>query len=187
MRPSLAHRSSHRDDSRRETDDLLAVSARLTEILVGGTTAAVPARQRLSNDDADFIVPEPRGPFDEVFAILDSNDDPHLVRATPPVVVRGNFHGVGTTLRQLIRIKALETEVVETPRGSVLIPTLDEMIRVKAWLILTRNAYRDYLDLAALSEIAGTERTLTHSRDLMSSMLMSAPNELRGARFRRFN
>ena len=50
--------------------------------------------------------------------------------------------------------------MVETPRGSVLIPTLDEMIRVKAWLILTRNAYRDYLDLAALSEIAGTERTL---------------------------
>lgn len=37
------------------------------------------------------------------------------------------------------------------------IPTLAEMLRIKAWLIVRRNATRDYLDFAALAERLGPQ------------------------------
>jgi hypothetical protein len=35
------------------------------------------------------------------------------------------------------------------------VPTLEEILRIKAWLALRRNATRDYLDLVALTEHMG--------------------------------
>ena len=35
-------------------------------------------------------------------------------------------------------------------------PTLEEILRIKAWLVVTRNRTRDYLDAAALSDRIGT-------------------------------
>jgi hypothetical protein len=37
------------------------------------------------------------------------------------------------------------------------VPTLEEMLRVKAWLVLRRNATRDYLDVVALAERLGVD------------------------------
>lgn len=147
----------------KQIDELLDAAAKLNKelpdaVLVGGTAVAVYARHRLSTD-TDYVMSDLSKRFDEVFGKMESSEDWETARRTAPVMIMGNFHGVETTLRQLIRGKALETEQTMTPSGPVLVPTLDEMIRIKSWLVLTRNAYRDYLDLAALSEVAGVERT----------------------------
>lgn len=151
-----------------QIDDLLESAVKLHQelpdaVLVGGTAVAVYARHRLSTD-TDYVLTDLKERFDEIFGKMESSEDWELARAKAPVLIMGNFHGVETTLRQLIRSKPLETERAATPTGPVLVPTLDEMIRIKSWLVLTRNAYRDYLDLAALSEVAGIERT----RDVLS-------------------
>ena len=47
-------------------------------------------------------------------------------------------------------------------------PTLDETLRVKAYLIVKRNQVRDYLDVAALSDVAGARHAaevLAHADD----------------------
>jgi len=157
----MARHSAH--DVLKDVDSLLEGAAKLNRVfpdavLVGGAAAAIHAKHRMSID-ADFIVPELRERFDEILRTIEAEDEWTLARTKAPVLILGNFHGVETTLRQLIRRRPLETIEVETPAGSVRIPSLQEMIRIKAWLALTRNAYRDYLDLAALSEVAGPERT----------------------------
>lgn len=40
------------------------------------------------------------------------------------------------------------------------IPTIEEMLRIKAFLIVERNATRDYLDVAALSHHLGNSRSV---------------------------
>ena len=37
------------------------------------------------------------------------------------------------------------------------VPTLAEMARIKAWLLVTRNTVRDYLDTAGFFERLGEE------------------------------
>ena len=151
------------DEKLKQIDELLVSAARLNRevpdaVLVGGTAVAVYARHRLSTD-TDYVLGDLSSRFQEVFGRMEDSKDWALARAKAPVLIMGNFHGIETTLRQLIRKKPLETEHYQTPEGPVLVPTLDEMIRIKAWLVLTRNAYRDYLDLAALSDVAGVGRT----------------------------
>lgn len=60
----------------------------------------------------------------------------------------GSLNGV----RQLIRRRPLETEELRVDGFVIRVPTLAETARVKAWLILRRNATRDYLDFAALAD-----------------------------------
>jgi len=50
-----------------------------------------------------------------------------------------------------VRPMALEATEVEIAKGRRLsLPTVEEMLRIKAFLIVERNATRDYLDVAAL-------------------------------------
>lgn len=76
-------------------------------------------------------------------------------RVSRPVMVLGSLDGVETGIRNLIRLRPLEVEVFPTPEGPVRVPTLAEMARIKAWLVLKRNATRDYLDLVALLDRLG--------------------------------
>ncbi len=58
----------------------------------------------------------------------------------------------------MIRKAPLEVLEVELPSGAkVTVPTLEETLRIKAFLIVRRNQTRVYLDLAALSERAGLD------------------------------
>ena len=54
----------------------------------------------------------------------------------------------------------------KVPTGTIRIPTLPEMLRVKAWLILRRNATRDYLDTVALAERLGGDQARAVVADL---------------------
>ena len=52
----------------------------------------------------------------------------------------------------MIREQPLETQQVDVAGRQLIVPTEEELLRIKGVLILTRNATRDYLDFAALSE-----------------------------------
>lgn len=147
---------------KREPDweDVLRAAAALQglipgAVVVGGTAAALHTEHRRSLD-ADHVLVDLTERFDELLAFLEQRADWGTARVRPPVLILGNFQGVETGLRQLRRTAPLETEVreIETPGGSmrVRVPTLAEMLRIKAWLMVTRNAVRDHLDTVALAD-----------------------------------
>ncbi len=73
------------------------------------------------------------------------------------MLILGRLDGIETGIRQLIRRRPLEVEEVTIARRRIRVPTLEEMLRVKAWLVLRRNATRDYLDLVALADRLGSD------------------------------
>lgn len=144
-------------------EEILSVSARLQNlfpraVLVGGTAAAVHARHRVSFD-ADHVMDNLKATFEEVLSHIESESGWRTARIAPPVLILGNFHGVDTGIRQLVRSAPLETEFFCLPNGDKLrIPTDSEILRIKAALILKRNAVRDYLDFAALGACMAAEK-----------------------------
>jgi hypothetical protein len=72
-------------------------------------------------------------------------------------VILGNLDGIEAGVRQMLRKTPLEVATISLPSGGeVVVPTIEETLRIKAFLIVRRNQTRDYLDLAALSESVGT-------------------------------
>ena len=118
--------------------------------LVGGTAAALYAAHRISYD-ADHVLPDLRDRFDEVLAQLESVAGWRTARVKRPVLILGSLDGVETGVRQLIRDQPLETVEVNVGGVRLLVPTESELLRIKAVLILKRNATRDYLDFVALA------------------------------------
>lgn len=43
----------------------------------------------------------------------------------------------------------------------VVVPTVEEMLRVKAYLVVQRNYVRDYLDVVGLADAVGTEQAVS--------------------------
>jgi hypothetical protein len=145
-------------------DDVIAAGARLQRllpdaVLVGGTAAAAHAGHRVSLDD-DHVLADLRERFDEVLDHLEQSDGWVTARVNRPVLILGSLDGVETGIRQLIRRRPLEVHVIETAAGPLQIPTLEEMLRIKAWLVLRRNATRDYLDVVALAERLGLDEAV---------------------------
>jgi len=118
--------------------------------LVGGTAAALHAGHRFSQD-GDHVLEDLRSRFDEVLAALESASGWQTARVQRPVVILGRLDGVATGIRQLRRTRPLETETI----AGLQIPTLAEMVRIKAWLLATRHTVRDYLDTVVLMERLG--------------------------------
>src|SRR6188472_3329995 len=148
-------------------DDVLAAAARLQRlvpdaVLVGGTAAAAHAKHRVSFGD-DHVLDDLRTRFDDVLDHVERAEGWRTARVNRPVLILGSLDGVETGIRQLVRSRPLELEELDTPAGSIRIPTLPEMLRVKAWLILRRNATRDYLDTVALAERLGGDQAARSS------------------------
>lgn len=120
--------------------------------LVGGTAAAIHAGHRVSMD-ADHVLEDLRDRFDEVLAKLEAVAGWHTERVQRPVLILGQLDGILTGIRQLRRTRPLETEEIAGLR----VPTLAEMARIKAWLLVTRHTVRDYLDAVVLFERLGTD------------------------------
>jgi hypothetical protein len=115
-------------------------------VLVEGSAAGLNFGDRVSFDD-DHVIRDLVERFDEVVEALEATDG--------GVTARVSVVGAETGIRQLIRQRPLEVEEVAGPSGAIRVPTLREMARVKGWLILQRNATRDYLDFAALADRLG--------------------------------
>lgn len=124
-------------------------------ILVGGTAAALHVHHRISID-ADHIIPNLKTRFAEVLQEVEKESGWRTNRIEPPVLILGNFQGVRTGIRQLIRTAPLETVRVH----GLKVPTPEEILRIKAYLIVRRNATRDYIDFVALFDHLGTTAAL---------------------------
>ncbi len=122
-------------------------------VLTGGTAAALHAGHRISTD-ADYVLPDLKNRFAEILKQVEREAGWKTKRLEPPVLILGHFEGVRTGIRQLIRAEPLETVIVKGLR----IPTLEEMLRIKAYLIVRRNSTRDYIDFAALFDHLGVKK-----------------------------
>ena len=126
-------------------------------VLVGGTASAIHAQHRFSRD-ADQVLTDLRTRFDDVLATLESVAGWQTARINRPVLILGSLDGIETGLRQLIRAEPLETTTITIDGQQITIPTQPEILRIKAALILKRNATRDYLDFVALADHMGDAR-----------------------------
>jgi hypothetical protein len=123
-------------------------------ILIGGSAAALHLKHRYSFD-ADHILIDLADRYQEVLEFLEGRDDWQTARIHPPKMILGNFQGVETGIRQLRRRRPLETEVIDRAGKSLTVPTLLEMLRIKGWMVISRNATRDFIDFAALAKHVG--------------------------------
>lgn len=78
------------------------------------------------------------------------------VRASsPPLTLLGSLDGVEAGLRQLRRVRPLEVEEFDVGGRRLRVPTIEECLRIKAYLVVQRNQTRDYLDVVALADRLG--------------------------------
>lgn len=144
-----------------EFDDVLAAAERLQQlvpdaVLVGGTAASLYAEHRISYDD-DHVLVDLRDRFEEVLSTLEASKGWVTARVRPGRVILGNFDGIETGVLQLRRTQPLEVVELFVRGHRLRVPTVDEMLRVKAWMIVYRNATRDFLDVAALATRFGLD------------------------------
>ncbi len=156
-------------NNRAEWEEVISNIARINEILpdavvVGGTSSAIHAEHRTSND-TDFVVNNLKDKFDEILMSLESVSGWKTNRIKPPVLILGNFKGIETGIRQLKRTAPLETKTMEYKGQKLTVPTETEILRIKAFLIISRNATRDYIDFVALSDHLGFEKTKEALKD----------------------
>jgi Nucleotidyl transferase AbiEii toxin, Type IV TA system len=126
-------------------------------VLVGGAAAILYADHRESTDH-DHVVADLSDRFEMVLEAVEGDEGWATNRVAPGKVILGNLDGIETGVRQMIRTVPLEIATVTVPSGGeVTVPTAEETLRIKAFLVVRRNQARDYLDLAALSEHLGVE------------------------------
>lgn len=148
-----------------EWETLLAHAAMLQTripgaVLVGGSAAALHAGHRISFDH-DHVIRELGKRHAEAMAALESIVGWRTKRRIEGKLVLGAIDGIDAGLRNLRRSAPLETTTVRLKDGGALtVPTVEEMLRIKSFLIAERNATRDYLDVAALSYRLGLEKSV---------------------------
>jgi hypothetical protein len=128
-------------------------------VAVGGTAAALYAGHRLSVD-TDHLLSNLNDRFDEVREQLETVPQWSTTRVHPPVLILGSLEGVEIGFRQSRRSLPIETAFKDTPSGKLCVPTLDELIGMKAYLAYSRRATRDFLDFAALSALVEKDEVL---------------------------
>src|SRR5580700_2727043 len=142
-------------------DDVLEKAAQLQAlvpgaVLVGGSAAALYAHHRESLDH-DHVVIDLAERFDTILEHLEALGDWSTSKAQPGRIILGELGGIETGVRQLLRSRPLESTEIEVGGKRLAIPTAAEILRIKAWLALSRNQTRDYLDIAALAESIGLD------------------------------
>ena len=142
---------------------VLESAARLQEVvpdavLVEGSAAAWHAGHRDSFGH-DHVLADLAERFDGVLEAIEATDGWVTNRVVPGTLILGELGDIEAGVRQMIRRRPLEVEEVALPTGrSLRVPTLEEILRVKAFLIIRRNQTRDYLDVAALADATGIDR-----------------------------
>jgi hypothetical protein len=142
-------------------EDVLEKAAQLQQlvpgaILVGGAAAAIHAGHRQSLDN-DHVVADLAGRFDAILDHLEALGEWSTAKALPGKIILGELGGIETGVRQLLRSRPLETTEIEVRGKPLVVPTAAEILRIKAWLALSRNQTRDYLDIAGLADRLGLD------------------------------
>lgn len=141
---------------------VLVSAARLQEVvpdavLVGGAAAAYYAGHRDSSDH-DHVLVDLAARYAEVLEAVEATEGwvTNVRASRPPLTLLGSLGGIEAGLRQLRRVRPLEVAEVDIPdAGPVRVPTLPEILRIKAYLVVQRNQVRDYLDVVALADRLG--------------------------------
>lgn len=136
-----------------------ALQARLVflpTVAVGGTAVALYAKHRVSLD-VDFVSPFLSERFDEVEDALLAIDDFTIARLRRPVLILGSMDGDEIGIRQLRQSEPLDAVEV----NGLWVPTLPELLRVKAYVLSDRRAVRDFIDVCALVRTAGLQDSLS--------------------------
>lgn len=155
-----------RPDLHADLGEVLESAARLQQlvpdaVLVGGSAAALYAGHRASYDH-DHVLRGLRENFDVVLDAVESEGGWATNRVTYGKIILGELGGIETGLRQLIRRRPLEVAEAQLASGATIrIPTRDEALRIRAFLITRRNQTRDYLDVAALADTMGVGHAAT--------------------------
>jgi hypothetical protein len=141
--------------------DVLEKATQLQElvpgaVLVGGSAAALYAQHRESHDH-DHVVVDLAERFDSILENLEALGDWSTAKVQPGKIILGELGGIETGVRQLLRSRPLESTEIEVQRKPLLVPTVAEILRIKAWLALSRNQTRDYLDIAAIADSIGLD------------------------------
>jgi len=146
-----------------EFRSLLQSAATLQElvpdaVLVGGSAAVFYVGHRHSTDH-DHTLADLGDQFDVVLEALESQEGWITNRTVAHKLILGELGDIEAGVRQLRRKSPLEVAEFELDNGQRLrVPTPDETLRIKAYLVVARNKTRDYLDVAALSAWMGEER-----------------------------
>lgn len=149
-----------------QLDAVLESAARLQQlvpgtVLVGGTAAIIYADHRESSDH-DQVLADLAERFEMVLEAIEADEGWATNRVTPGKVILGNLDGIDAGVRQMIRKAPLEVTQLRLASGSeITVPTVEETLRIKAFLIVRRNQTRDYLDLAALADHLGLDLAAT--------------------------
>ncbi len=137
-------------------------------VLVGGAAAALHAGHRESFHH-DHVLPDLAERYEQVLEAVEATEGwATSVRASrPPMTIMGSLGGVEAGLRQMRRTRPLEVIEVDLGEvGTVVTPTVEEALRVKAYLVVQRNAVRDYLDVVALADVLGNDESVGILRDI---------------------
>lgn len=162
-------------------------------VALGGTICSLYAQHRLSVD-IDFVLKDLNNRFDQVREHLLDVPGWRENRVRAPVLILGSMDGVEVGYRQLRRKTPIETTELRTPDGSLVVPTLEELVRIKAFLAYERNYTRDFVDfaelaamltedatisaLATLDDKLGWEKQPLILEEVMKSLLLSKPRDL---------
>lgn len=168
---------------------VLESAARLQQVvpdavLVGGSAAALYAGHRLSFDH-DHVVADLAVHFDAVLEAVEATEGWVTNRVTPYKIILGTLGDIEAGIRQLRRRRPLEVVDVTLPSGHTLrVPTPEETLRIKAYLITTRNRVRDFLDVAALSarDVSASAEVLLELDDYYEDQHAAAGAESDGVR-----
>ncbi len=128
-------------------------------VALGGAVCALFAQHRASMD-IDFVLTDLIDRFQEVREHLFELPGWREARFRVPVLILGSLDGVEVGYRQLRRSVPLETQEVDTPAGPLIIPSLEELLRIKAFLAYERNYTRDFVDFAELSCLIEPEQVV---------------------------
>ena len=139
-------------------------------VMVGGSAASLYTRHRVSFDH-DHVVADLSERYDAVLDAVEATDGWVLSsrHSRRPNTIMGSLDGVEAGLRQLRRARPLEVEAITLDNGAELrVPTYEEMVRIKGWMLLQRRSVRDYLDVAALADATSPQYAAQVLNDLDS-------------------
>ena len=124
-------------------------------VLVGGSAAALWASHRDSTDH-DHVLSDLADRFDLVLEAIEATEGWVTNRVAPGKIILGELGGIESGVRQMLRKVPLEVVEITLPSGEhVRVPSPDETLRIKGYLVVRRNQTRDYLDVTALAERFG--------------------------------
>jgi hypothetical protein len=128
-------------------------------VALGGAICALFCNHRASRD-IDFVLADLNRRFQEIREHLLELPGWQETRVRVPVLILGSLDGIEVGYRQLRRTAPLETREIQVPEGRLVVPTLDELLRVKAFLAYDRDCTRDFVDFAELSGLLDPEKVV---------------------------